>query len=214
VKPFQLLNKPSYREKVSKISKFFTKPLSLYLLFIPLLIGEMIDPLTSVGLTRVTGWSFLGYFFYFLYGYFFVYDDHFETGLQAHSVNSLLIAIFFALIGLPLFKVFGLDPVIYPLLGIYGWSMLLVVLNFGKQYLSFNHPWLRSINEMGLPFYAIHQPMIILVGFYIVQTALHFVVKYLLICAVSILLSIGIVSLIRRINPFRVLFGLRLRKRS
>jgi peptidoglycan/LPS O-acetylase OafA/YrhL len=214
LKPFRELKKTEYREMISRISRFFRKPLSLYLPFIPVLIGEIIDPLTRFGLTRATGWSFLGYFFYFVYGFFFVYDENFETSLDSHGVSALLIAVFFALIGLPLFRVLNLDPVIYPILGIYGWSTLIVALNIGRRYLSFNHRWLRSINEMGLPFYAIHQPVIIIVGFYVVQTGLPMVAKFILTCAASAIITIGLASFVRRVNILRPLFGLRIRRRS
>jgi peptidoglycan/LPS O-acetylase OafA/YrhL len=118
------------------------------------------------------------------------------------------------LIGVPLFRVLNLDPIIYPILGFYGWSTLIVALNLGRRYLSFNHRWLRSINHMGLPFYAIHQPVIIIVGFFTVQTGLPLVPKFVITCSVAAIITIALAGVVLQVNIFRVAFGLRVRKRS
>jgi hypothetical protein len=214
LKPFQELKKSRYKDTINRISILFKKPLTLYLLFVPIIIGEVIDPLKRIGLTRATGWSFLGYFFYFIYGFFFVYNDNFEESLDSHGVSALLISIFSALIGVPLFRVLNLDPVLMPILGVYGWSTLILVLNFGRRYLAFNHRWLRSINHMGLPFYALHQPVIIIVGFYVVQTGLPLAIKFILTCGISAIITVALVWIVLHINVLRVAFGLRIRKRS
>ena len=66
-----------------------------------------------------------------------------------------------------------------------------------------------------MPFYILHQTIILVIGFYIIGRGLSIMVKYLIISTGSILLIMVLYELlINRINIFRFLFGMKLKKHS
>jgi hypothetical protein len=60
-----------------------------------------------------------------------------------------------------------------------------------------------------LPWYVLHQPVVVAVAFVVVGWSLHPAVKYVLICAFSVLLTLAVYELlVRRWRPVRWLFGM------
>jgi hypothetical protein len=83
------------------------------------------------------------------------------------------------------------------------------------MYLNFRNALLAYASEAVLPFYILHQTVIVVTGFYIVQWDCDPALKYLSIAAVSFCLIMALYDLlIKRINPLRFLFGMRLRKKA
>jgi hypothetical protein len=69
---------------------------------------------------------------------------------------------------------------------------------------------LRYTNKAVLPFYALHQTVILTIGFYVVRWNAGVFVKYLAIVTSSFAAIMIIYDLvIRRINLFRFLFGMK-----
>lgn len=66
--------------------------------------------------------------------------------------------------------------------------------------------------EAVLPFYIIHQTVIIIIGFYVVKWDAGVLVKYLTICIATFVITLGFYDVIRRTNITRFLFGMRLKK--
>ena len=94
------------------------------------------------------------------------------------------------------------------------WCWLLAILGFGAQYLNRNNRFLAYANEAVLPFYILHQTVIITIGYYIVQWNTGVGLKYLIISSTSFIAIMAIYELlIRRFNVFRFLFGLKLKKK-
>ena len=99
-----------------------------------------------------------------------------------------------------------------PLRCLVAWSWLLTVLGFGMQNLNFNSPFLKYANEAVLPFYILHQTVIVVLGYFIVQWAIPDPLKFLLILILSFFVIIGLYEfVVRRFNVMRFLFGMKLR---
>jgi hypothetical protein len=96
---------------------------------------------------------------------------------------------------------------------IYAWSGILVILGFGSKHLNFNHKSRRFLNEIVMPFYILHQSVIIIIGFFVVQLDLIIFVEYLIISAISFVIVIGLVLIIRKVNFLRFLSGMSLKKK-
>jgi glucan biosynthesis protein C len=95
------------------------------------------------------------------------------------------------------------------------WSWIVFVLSLGARYLNFNNRVLAYANEAVLPFYILHQTVILLVGRYVIPLELPILPKYLLVSAGSFVLIMAIYQLlIRWFNPMRFLFGMRPRKQG
>jgi hypothetical protein len=91
---------------------------------------------------------------------------------------------------------------------------IVAILGFGSRVLNFNNRFLGYANEAVLPFYILHQTVMLIIGFYVVQWNIGIWPKYLTISVTSFIAIMLIYELlIRRINVFRFLFGMRLKKK-
>ena len=95
------------------------------------------------------------------------------------------------------------------------WCWLLAILGLGSRFLNCNNRFLAYANEAVLPFYILHQTIIITIGFYVVQWNTGVGLKYLTISTTSFIAIMLIYEfLVRRINALRFLFGMRLRRKT
>ncbi len=95
-----------------------------------------------------------------------------------------------------------------------GWCWVTAVLGLGSKYLSFNHKYLKASNELVLPFYVLHQAVIVAIAFYVISMDLGVIKKYLLIVVASFSIIAVLLYPISRINLLRFLFGMRSKNRS
>jgi hypothetical protein len=95
------------------------------------------------------------------------------------------------------------------------WAWMLAFIGIAARFIDFNNKFLGYAGEAVLPFYILHQTVIISIGFYVVQWDMGVVPKYLIIATTSF---IGIITiyelLVRRINIIRFLFGMRWKKKT
>jgi hypothetical protein len=64
-----------------------------------------------------------------------------------------------------------------------------------------------------LPFYILHQPVILILGYFVIPLPLTILAKYLIIASTAFGITLGMYELgVRRVNPIRLLFGLKPRK--
>lgn len=84
------------------------------------------------------------------------------------------------------------------------------MLYVGMRFLDFSNRWLRYGQEAALPFFVLHQPVIILIAFFVVQWNADILVKLPVVVLSSFVITIGLYELIvRRINPLRMAFGMK-----
>ena len=90
------------------------------------------------------------------------------------------------------------------------WPGLLAILGFAMKRLAFANRTLAYTGEAVLPFYILHQNVLLWVGFFVVEWAVPDLAKYLII-ALSSLLIIALLYeyAVRRFNALRFLFGMR-----
>lgn len=88
------------------------------------------------------------------------------------------------------------------------------ILGFGRKHLSFNHKFLETSNELVLPFYILHQSIIVAVAFYVVSLDLIVIEKFLLIVLTSFPIIVALLYPITKVNVLRFLFGMRMKNRS
>ena len=84
----------------------------------------------------------------------------------------------------------------------------------GAKYLNFNNKVLAYSNEAVLPFYLLHQTVILCVGWFVILWTIGIVPKYLIIAVVSFALIMALYELlVRPFNVVRFFFGMRPKKR-
>ncbi|MDX9726683.1 MAG: hypothetical protein RBT38_09890, partial [Bacteroidales bacterium] len=83
-------------------------------------------------------------------------------------------------------------------------------LGFAKHYLNKNNQFRKIANEAIYPFYLLHQPAIVVTGYFAVQLETEVVWKVIIIFLSSFSLAITIYwFFVRPYNFFRVLFGMK-----
>ncbi|WP_153799251.1 acyltransferase family protein [Foetidibacter luteolus] len=90
------------------------------------------------------------------------------------------------------------------------WAWLLAAVGYGKKYLNKTHRSLNYINQAVYPFYILHQTVIVIVVYYVVQVNEGVGMKYAFTVLVSFALTLGIYHLfIRPYNLTRFMFGMK-----
>lgn len=93
---------------------------------------------------------------------------------------------------------------------IVAWSVSVCAIGYARKYLNFNSEFRKLANEAIYPFYLLHQPVIVVTGFYIVTWNVPAIIKFALILTISFFVTVSIYQLfIQRINFFRIIFGLK-----
>ncbi len=100
----------------------------------------------------------------------------------------------------------------WTLIVINGWCWTLFILFVGMRFLDFSNKWLQYGQEAILPFF-FHQPVIMVIAFFIVQWDVAILPKLLAVVLGSFVVTIGLYELIiRRSDPLRVIFGMKSRR--
>jgi hypothetical protein len=90
------------------------------------------------------------------------------------------------------------------------WSGVVFVLSLGAKYLTFNNKVLAYGNEAVLPFYLLHQTVILCVGWFVIPWDMGMLPKFLIIAVASFALIMALYELlVRRFNVVRFFFGMR-----
>ena len=91
-----------------------------------------------------------------------------------------------------------------------GWCWSTFMLSVGMRSLDFTNRPLVYAQAAALPFFMLHQPVIIAIAFYVVQWQVGIPVKLPVVVISSFIVSLALYELvIRRIRPLRVLFGMK-----
>lgn len=207
------INKKSSGPFTNAVS-FFRKSGAIFLLAIPLVLMEMFvgQYRDNIGLQAFGGWSLLTYLVFFITGYFISLDSESRDTIEKHRTSAILLAFgtTVVLILNYLYDIAAIDKYEDILTAAASWCWLVMIFGFGSRYLNFNNSVLKYANEAVLPFYILHQTVIVIFGFWIMDWELGVMTKYLLL-SLSSFVTIMLVYefLIRRINVMRFLFGMK-----
>ena len=216
---FVVLKKTSLgRRLLQGLGNFLAIPGMVYLLALPaILLMINLDPNTW-GKQDMGGWSVLIYPFFFISGFVIIASQRLQARIR--QMRWLSLGLGFALTPAYLFVEFQTRyPSLYPLghaladplYCLVSWTWLLTVFGFGMQHLNFNTPFLKYANEAVLPFYILHQTVIVILGYFVVQWAIPDLLKYVIILTGSFTAIMGLHEFgVRRFNLMRFLFGMKL----
>ena len=102
------------------------------------------------------------------------------------------------------------DYMLWTVITINCWSWTTFMLYIGMRHLDFSNRWLEYGQEAVLPFFLLHQPVIMVIAFYVVQWDAGIPFKLLTVVLGSFVATLAIYELaIRRIGPLRALFGMK-----
>ncbi|MRR18182.1 MAG: hypothetical protein EG826_17200 [Deltaproteobacteria bacterium] len=217
---FLHLKKAESRELLSRAAAFFSKGGNIFLLAIPLLIVELLVDLQpkGVGARVFGGWSLFSYLIFFPAGFLIASDARYTAALIRLRYASLVLGLLSTgLISSFHFRIAPTGDWTYAaevfVRSCNSWFWLTAILGFGSKYLNFENAFLKYAREAVLPFYVLHQTVIVIIGFQIAHWEAGVMVKYLLLSTVSFAVIVALYHLlVQRINILRFLFGMKVNK--
>ncbi|MEV4349905.1 acyltransferase [Actinoplanes sp. NPDC049596] len=166
------------------------------------------------------GWSRWAYLLFFLYGFLLAADDRFRAAMRrdakwAAAIGFLLFGAAGAFLGTDQGEPFT-DMTAHAIIarvffGLAGWFWLVAILGLldrGRP-----PPGSRALGYLGLaalPLYILHQPILVVVAYFVVRRDLPMIVKYLAIVVITFAVMFAVYDvLVRRTRVTRFLFGMR-----
>lgn len=93
---------------------------------------------------------------------------------------------------------------------VFTWSAVLAFIGYGRHFLSFQNAFLRWAREAAYPVYILHQTLMLIIAYWIIQTSWNPWTKYWAVLAGTLISSVALYQLaIRPFRTMRVLFGLK-----
>ena len=198
-------------------------PGAVYLLAIPLMAAVALpNPGSPLGARNFGGWSLIGYMPAFFNGFLLVSHDRLYDGVQRLRWISLAVAVATTIGLLAWYKTAG-EPrfgtahyaSLFALYGFSAWCWVLAILGLAARRLRFGKPFLAVANEAVLPFYVMHQSVLVTVGYFVVRWAAPDLAKWAVIMVTSFAICAVLYwFVIRPFNPLRFLFGMKRRAAS
>jgi peptidoglycan/LPS O-acetylase OafA/YrhL len=169
-------------------------------------------------------WAYMAYWLLFLLpGFLCIANPLLMESLENNRRSSLIIA-FLSLIAINVVRWNDMSPwdvlpdwqhdirtyLFMALKAACGWAWVLTAIGYGKKNLNRPHPSLRYLNEAVYPFYILHQTIIVILAYYVVQAPDEVLMKYIFIVLVTFGISMMIFHhFIRPYGVMRWLFGMK-----
>ncbi len=202
---FMLLKTRTGANILNKVTGILSRFGLFYLLvFAVLLSWKLITPDSILGFDKFN-WNLGVYMSLVLVGYVFASDNRLLESITRFRWVSLVLAAVFTIL-----YVRGEvhDDMIL-------WSCVLTFVGFAGKYLKVNTPFLAYANEAVLPFYILHQTVLLVVGYFVVQWDIPTLAKWAIISITSFgSIMVMYEYIIRRVNVLRILFGMKAVKKA
>ncbi|SOC02695.1 peptidoglycan/LPS O-acetylase OafA/YrhL [Ureibacillus xyleni] len=162
------------------------------------------------------GWDIVFYFIIFIYGYYFFSSSEFKPALKSAYKLFLPLAIITSIIYIVWFMMVLPKPnsiqdiIFYGVKTINCWSWLLVIFYLANKYLSFSNNFLKYTSEASMPFYVLHQPIIVAIGYFIYDLSWPIALKAFVLITTSFAMIMFMYHfVIKNIKILRILFGIK-----
>ena len=219
---FLWLRNGSGQRVLAWLGERFSAPSALYLPVLPiLLLSATLDPGNGSILTseEFGGWNLPSHMIFFLSGFVLASSQAMQANIRRIRWISLVTGgvVFFGGAGLMFALTGGDAPFGTPYYLVWTaisslscWACVLAILGFGMQRLNVRTPVLDYANEAVLPFYVLHQSVLFVMGFYILNWAMADLAKWAtILISTFVIIMVLYEFLIRRNNVLRVLFGMK-----
>ncbi len=213
---FRLFDTTKLHRLVSALLERLSFPGGALALALPLLAVEFLVNLYPNGLGRrdFGGWSLLSYLTVFCMGYILSTCRESKKFFRINAFAALFLALGTTTVVLleAMHIITFAPPLNYPIQLIIrscnSWLWLTALYGLGCRYLTLNAPILPWLRETALPFYIVHQTVIVSVGFCLLNLDIPIFPKYILLASISFISVLVLLTAIRRLNWLRPLFGM------
>jgi len=208
---FWLLMRGLGKRLLSGLGNVIAVPGAAILLTIPLtFILNFVDDSSPLGMDSFGGWGILSHAWFFLSGFVIASNERLGQSIQrmrwlwlAGATVLTTIQVSNAITAAA-YGSFGLEHT-----DLMAFLWILTFLSWARQHLNFGTPRLRQANEAVLPFYILHQPVLLSIGYFVVQWAIPDLAKWMIIFVSSLAIIMVLYEFtVRRFNIMRVLFGM------
>jgi peptidoglycan/LPS O-acetylase OafA/YrhL len=186
----------------------FSMPLVLLKLFLP-------GAVMAVG---NGGWGFLYYIWFLVSGFIIVSNDRLQERIKDQRWLSLLLGA--GLSAAYLYLLFGRGQMAFPvwvsawlvalLSFCCAWCWLLAILGFGMQFLAFDHSIRQTANETVMPFYILHQTVLLSIGYFVMTWKIPDIMKWGIVFGGAMTVVLMLCRLfIQKFEALRFLFGMK-----
>jgi len=213
---FHWLRDGSGKTVLKRLGDCLSLPGIIYVLALPIAL-VLVNLDIHTGPRHFGGWPLSIYIFFFIYGFIIVSHDDLQRNIRRLRWVSLVAATLcwvalFTLWGRPGYPPYGTVQYVerFGISGICSWFWILAFLGFGFEYFTQSKPILSYANEAVLPFYILHQTVLLSVGYFVTQWNIPDLLKWGIIAAISFLVIMALYEFpIRRFNFMRFLFGMK-----
>jgi peptidoglycan/LPS O-acetylase OafA/YrhL len=163
----------------------------------------------------VNDWAAMAfYLIFFLSGFVLLSNKHIIEAIRKQKNLYLAEAVMAAAIMFSSPYIYAQEPVADLVWGIssivLAWSCGLAAIGYARQYLNRDSLFRKYANEAIYPFYLLHQPVILIVGYFLNRVQMPDLFRFLILSSSSFLISAGLYwFLVRPFNLTRVLFGMK-----
>ena len=207
---------------LTKLDGMIAKTWVLYTLVFPFLVMYSSIDTDSPLMASNGGYPYIMYLWYILLGFLITSDQRIQEKIRQLHWVSLIAGLVLATGSAILINLAADKETITPSLVIAvtmrvfgGWLTVLGILGMGMQYLNVRTPRLDYANEAVLPFYVLHQTILLPVGHFVLQWGLPEVIEWSVIVAISFVIIMALYEfVVRRVNVLRFLFGMKTMKRE
>lgn len=233
---YDLLCAPLFRWSVSEKGKLFWQKLAwlakgsrIYLLMLPsVILYTALDLQYPQTNDLIHDWGRLPYWLFFLLAGFTCICNHQLMESLERNRRTSFAGAFLTIIAINYLRWNSIEPwdtipnwqsswSTYSYLSLYAftaWFWVMAAVGYGKKYLNKKHPALDYINSAVYPFYILHQTVMIVIVYYVVQTTDTILMKYLFTVLLTFIICVSIFHLF--IRPYaitRFLFGMKPKKK-
>jgi glucans biosynthesis protein C len=202
---------------LDRLGRLLARPGGAYMLALPVLLSAVsLSPEQPLGMRAWGGWSIVSHLLFFLGGFLIVACEEAQEQIQRMRWASLgaggALAVALAVLTMPAGDpAFGSGEfaLVAALAGLNAWCWILAIWGFARKRLSAGRPALLYANEAVLPFYILHQTVLLSVGYVVVRWAIPDLLKWAVISLAALAVIAALYALIRRFNVLRILFGMK-----
>ncbi|TCO51253.1 peptidoglycan/LPS O-acetylase OafA/YrhL [Kribbella antiqua] len=173
------------------------------------------------------GWGeFVFFFDFFAVGFLVMSDDRLLAAVRRNAVPGLIAGLGFFLVGLvtgimDFLEDFWDDPRYswpyiwyFTLITFAVWGFLVAALAFGMRAPALQRPLPRPLAQAAMPFFIVHQPIILVIAYFVVQWNASILAKYVVLMPAAFVTSAALAWLLSATPGVSALFGVKARSGS